>query len=263
MNRIQLYLSHPHDCSYLEARLARTLFLDPQAALDNALYAELISQGFRRSGGMIYRPACDGCGQCLSSRIPVTLFQPRRSQRRVLEKWLEVETVVHPASFAEEQFALYNKYVDARHPEGGMTGVSEVRYMEFLSSQWSETLFVEFRLAGRLIAVAVTDLLPAGLSAVYTYFDPEYGKMSPGVFAILWQIEETNRRRLPHLYLGYLVPDCLKMRYKAEYRPLEIYSPQQERWLPWAASPPSRAIDGSAEAGATPADRVRSWPISN
>jgi arginine-tRNA-protein transferase len=248
MNRIQLYLSHPHACSYLEAREAKTLFLDPQAELSSALYDDLINQGFRRSGEMIYRPACDGCGQCLSSRVPVSLFQPRRSQRRVLEKWRGVETVVRPAAVESEQFALYAKYVNTRHPDGGMTGVSEARYLEFMTAKWSKTLFVEFRLRRRLIAVAVTDLLQQGLSAVYTYFDPDYEKMSPGVFAILWQIEEAQRRRLPYLYLGYLVPDCIKMSYKSEYRPLEIYNLQRERWMPMdglTPAPADRLFGGS------------------
>lgn len=232
MNRIQLYLSHPHPCAYLDEKQAKTLFLDPQAELSAALYGQLIDQGFRRSGAMIYRPECDRCSQCLPTRIAVELFRPRRSQRRIREKWRSVETVPRNADFIPEHFALYSRYINARHPDGGMNDSSEQQYLDFLTAPWSETLFVEFRLAGRLVAVAVTDRLRQGLSAVYTFFDPDCEKLSPGVFAILWQIEETRRLGLSHFYLGFLVPGCRKMEYKSEYRPLQIFDFRRDRWMP-------------------------------
>jgi len=232
MNRIQLYLSHPHPCSYLEQEQAKTLFLDPQAELNTEVYGQLIDQGFRRSGAMVYRPLCDQCNQCLPARVPVDLFQPRRSQRRIREKWRSVETIVRKADFRPEQFALYTRYLDARHPDGGMNDASEQRYLEFLTAPWSDTLFVEFRLDGRLAGVAVTDRLPQGLSAVYTFFDPDCEKLSPGVYAILWQIAETQRLGLSYFYLGFLVPGCRKMAYKSEYRPLQLFNYQEEKWIP-------------------------------
>ena len=74
------------------------------------------------------------------------------------------------------------------------------------------------------MAVAVTDVLPNALSAVYTFFDPTLGRFSPGVFAILWQIDEARRRGLKHLYMGYWIADSKKMRYKDQYRPLEAWN---------------------------------------
>ena len=83
---LRLYTSAPYDCSYLPAEKARMQVLDPQATADTAIYAELIEQGFRRSGLSIYRPACPHCQRCLPLRVPVNRFTPNRSQRRAIQQ---------------------------------------------------------------------------------------------------------------------------------------------------------------------------------
>jgi arginine-tRNA-protein transferase len=80
---------------------------------------------------------------------------------------------------------------------------------------------VEFLIEGRLAAVAVVDQLFNALSAVYTYFDADFADYSPGVFAVLWQVEEARRRNLEFVYLGFWIADCRKMNYKIQYQPLE------------------------------------------
>ena len=83
-----------------------------------------------------------------------------------------------------------------------------------------------------LVAVAVTDRLDNGLSAVYTFYDPELGKRSPGVFTLLWQIEHCRQLGLDCLYLGFWIAECRKMSYKDHYRPCEILTPDGWRPLP-------------------------------
>ena len=73
------------------------------------------------------------------------------------------------------------------------------------------------------MAVAVVDRLPKGLSAAYTFFDPDLSVFSPGTLSILWQIAEAARRGLPYLYLGFWVRNCEKMSYKDQFRPLEAW----------------------------------------
>ncbi len=101
-------------------------------------------------------------------------------------------------------------------------------YLAFLTSSWSDTLFYEFRLEQKLLAVTVADQLGTGLSAVYTFFDPQYGARSPGNYAILWLIQQARRHNLPWLYLGYWIKECAKMAYKNQYQPFEIY--RNGRW---------------------------------
>ncbi len=222
--RIKLFKTHEHPCSYLPERDAQTIFIDPDAEKNPLFYQSLLDMGFRRSGCDIYCPDCPDCKACTSVRIPVERFSPRRSQRRAWSQFRSNMSVrVAAARFEQEHFELYTKYMNARHPDGDMANPTEDDFSRFLICSWCDTIFVEFRYENRLFAVAVVDLLPQGMSAVYTFFDPERSELSPGVVAILWQINETKRLGLPWLYLGYWIPGCQKMQYKQDYRPLQLY----------------------------------------
>lgn len=100
---------------------------------------------------------------------------------------------------------------------------SREQYDDFLSSEWGVTRYLEFRLSGRLIAVAVSDRLDQGLSAIYTFFDPDEESRSLGVLAVMRQIDLARSLGLPYVYLGYWIKECEKMRYKNQYRPLQAY----------------------------------------
>jgi arginyl-tRNA--protein-N-Asp/Glu arginylyltransferase len=226
---LAFFASPAHDCGYLPDRSSVTLFADPEATMDVELYGVLLEHGFRRSGAHVYRPHCPGCRACQAARIPVEPFQANRSQKRTQRKNTGIREKVTKPAFHEEHFALYRKYMASRHTGGGMDDPSEDKYMEFLTSAWADTEFVEFRLNKQLLAVATMDFLPQGLSSVYTFFDPEHASLSLGRFALLWQVSEAQHRHLPHLYLGYWIKNCQKMLYKQEYRPIELY--QNNRWL--------------------------------
>lgn len=212
-----------HPCPYLPDRAAASIFLDPKAALTPALYGRLLDHGYRRSSEHVYRPDCPKCAACRAARVPVEIFRPRRGQRRT---WARAGTrlAIAPkeAGFRAEHYALYRRYLAARHAEGPMADGGPEDYEAFLISSWCETVFVELRLDGRLLAVAVTDVVPAGLSAVYTFFEPTEASLGPGVLAILAQVELARRWHLPWLYLGYWIGACPKMRYKTDYRPVDL-----------------------------------------
>jgi arginine-tRNA-protein transferase len=156
-------------------------------------------------------------------RIPVQEFSLSRGQLRTWRRNLDLEIVPKPAAFDDEHFRLYRRYLGARHAGGGMDNPSEANYLEFLCATWSETIFFEMRAEGRLVAIAVTDVMQNGLSAVYSFYDPDDRRRSLGRHSILFQIEEARRRGLKWLYLGYWIKQCRKMSYKDEYRPLEYY----------------------------------------
>lgn len=225
LSELAFYASPTHDCGYLPERSAVTLFADPKAAMDPASYSALAELGFRRSGCHVYRPHCPQCQACVAARLPVADFQPNRTQRRTFNPAAAeppLSTRVTGAEFRDEHFALYQKYIATRHAGGGMDDSNPERYVEFLTCDWAQTEFVEFRRQQRLVAVAVTDVLSHGLSSVYTFFDPELANLSLGRYALLWQIAETRRRGLPWLFLGYWIGHCQKMAYKQEYRPIEL-----------------------------------------
>lgn len=220
---IVFYRSLPHECGYLPHRRAVNAVMDPAVTPDVGLYSRLVERGFRRSGSRIYRPACPDCSACIPLRIPVPEFRPNRTQRRIWRRNLDLDVTECSPDFRAEHYALYTRYVQARHPAGGMEESSAEDYHAFLVSRGIETRFIEFREAGRCVAVAVVDVLADGHSAVYTFFDPDLAQRSLGVYAVLWEIEAVRRSGGRWLYLGYWISECRKMRYKDQYRPCEVY----------------------------------------
>jgi leucyl-tRNA---protein transferase len=230
---LPLYLSPPHTCNYLADRRSQMLFVHPDDPIDGTLYHGLLHRGFRRSGRIVYTPSCEDCRQCVSARVPVAAFSPRRIQRRIQRRNADLaRTLVEPA-FVPEHFALYQRYTAARHGSDGMAQASPSEYMGFLCADWCDTVFMELRGEQGLLAVAVTDVLADGLSSVYTFFDPELDTRSLGAFAILSQIELARERALPYVYLGYWIRDCRKMAYKTGFRPIELW--WQGQWQRFGA----------------------------
>jgi arginine-tRNA-protein transferase len=224
LNNIDLYLTETHACGYLSNNVARSLFID-KSIINQLLYQNLLENGFRRSGNFVYQPCCDDCNACTSIRIPIQDFIPSRTQRRCWKRMVENLHVIRlKPTFHIEHFNIYQRYIATRHADGGMVNPTPDDYMKFLSTTCCPSMFVEFRYHKQAFAVAVTDILPNALSAVYTFFDPDYAHYSPGVLAILWQIEEARQRGLKYLYLGYWIENCQKMRYKNQYRPLQAWN---------------------------------------
>lgn len=198
------------------------MFVDPFSQMTMETYSRLALHGFRRSGEHVYKPRCEACNECIPARVPVNTYKPNRTQKRTWEKNRDLTVTEVEPIFKEEHFQLYQRYLAGRHPGGGMDNPTTAQYLSFLTSSWSKTVFYEFRLHGQLIAIAVTDLLDVGLSAVYTFFDPDFNNRSLGTFAILWEIYETRRLGKTWLFLGYWIKDCRKMSYKDQFQPLEI-----------------------------------------
>ncbi len=227
MISIPLILTDEHECSYLTKENAKTAFVHPAFPIDNQLYSKLITQGYRRSGNELYSPYCAKCQQCVSVRIPIRQFNPNRRQRRCKQKHNATTTIIKTASFDQRHYDLYLKYQKHRHAGGVMAESTEEDYFNFLSSSWCQTAFVEFHSGDALFAVATIDLLQNSLSAVYTFFDPDFAHLSPGVYAILWQISYAQQMNLDFLYLGYWIEQCPKMTYKTQYQPIEGYFDHQ------------------------------------
>ncbi|WP_031373517.1 MULTISPECIES: arginyltransferase [Lysobacter] len=225
---LRLFHTGEHACGYWPERVARDLVLDPRDPRLREWYPHALGWGFRRSGDIVYRPHCSGCRACVAVRIPVEQFVPDRSQRRCLARNAQVEMRVHPAERNEEQLDLYKRYLASRHAGGGMDGHGAIEFDQFLIGSWSENRFLELREPaprghGRLLAVAVTDVVDNALSAVYTFYDPDLADRSLGTLAILRQIEWARRERRSHLYLGYWIAGHPKMDYKRRFRPLEAF----------------------------------------
>ncbi|KRG69813.1 arginyltransferase [Pseudoxanthomonas dokdonensis] len=220
---LRLFHTGEHACGYWPDRQARDLVLDPRDPRLAAFYPQALAWGFRRSGDIVYRPYCGACRACIAVRIAVAEFSPDRSQRRCAASNQRVESRVVMASRTPEHLALYQRYLSMRHPQGGMDDHGASEFDQFLVGSWSQSRFLELREDGRLLAVAVTDVLPDALSAVYTFFDPDLRQRGLGTLAVLRQVQWARRESLAHLYLGYWIRGHRKMDYKRRFRPLQAF----------------------------------------
>ena len=211
-----------HPCSYLPGLIARNAVVDPDYVMTPKVYDYLIQNGFRRSGEQVYRPYCHTCEECVTTRIPVTKFKRSRSQKRNWKLNADLLVEVNTGEFRKEYLPLYQRYLESRHESQDHEGVEK-----FLLADWCNIHFLEFYTTAKtgeklLIGVAVTDVVKSGLSAVYTFFDPEQGnRRSLGVYAVLWQIEYALAQKMQYVYPGFWIKDCRKMNYKTRFQPIE------------------------------------------
>ena len=218
----QFFATSPVKCQYVRGRAERKLIVElggPGAAL---FYDDLSRAGFRRSHRFAYRPACRGCSSCVPVRIAVGRFSRTRSTRRIRNANRDISGRLVAARATPEQFRLFSAYQRARHGDSDMASMIYGDYRGMIEDTPVRTAIAEFRDArGELVAASLVDLLDDGVSAVYSFYDPQQPKRSLGTWSVLWLVEQCQRQGLPFVYLGYWIADSPKMAYKARFPALE------------------------------------------
>ena len=231
MSRLGLFRTADHDCGYLPDPIAREAVVDPDAALNPAIFEQLLAAGFRRSGDRVYRPHCPDCSACVPVRIPLQQFRPNRAQRRCLrdnaDLVLKAGSLAPTAAHAD----LFRRYLATRHPGTPMGQGSDDDLLDFLDCAWADPVQLDVYLPdGRLAGFAITDQTPLSWSAVYTAFDPDMNDRGLGTWAVLQQVQLARGAGRHWLYLGYWIAAAPSMRYKTRFKPLEAL--QDGLWLP-------------------------------
>ena len=232
VNSPQFFLTAPSPCPYLDGQFERKVFTHLVGERAAELNDLLTQGGFRRSQNIAYRPACETCRACISVRILADEFKPNRSMKRIIARNADLVAQEFPAEPSSEQYSLFRGYLDARHQEGGMSDMTVLDYAMMVEDTHVPTRVIEYRIGadrpdgddsehGKLIAVALSDLMGDGLSMVYSFFDPDYSDRSLGTYMILDHIVRAQDRGLPHVYLGYWVAGSRKMDYKTRFLPQE------------------------------------------
>jgi len=225
-------------CSYLPDEEERLLIVVDERLQNNQSYSMLMMEGFRRSSDQSYRPYCPSCQKCQSIRVLVEQFKPSKSQKRSLKRnqSLNIKT---SSKVQDNYYELYERYINTCHKNSSMYPANKAQFHSFLSNSLAKQMFIEtwhneeseFGTKQKLVCVAVIDILLNGLSAVYTFYHPDYRSSGLGVYSILTQIKTCQQLSLPYLYLGYQIDDCQKMNYKDRYFPYETYVNSQWEFI--------------------------------
>lgn len=181
-----------------------------------------LAAGYRRQGVLLYNVDCPSCHACEPIRLRADTFQPSKTQRRIWRKasaFFDVE--IGPPEVTEERVALYNRHKFERGLARTDLPMSPDGYRSFLVDRCCDAVEIRYSHEGTLAAVAITDRGRESLSAVYTYYDPDFEAMSPGVFSILTQVELCRAWGMTYMYLGLYIAGSEHMRYKGTYLPHE------------------------------------------
>ena len=210
----------PRPCPYLPDQTEQSHGFCA-ARLPSELYLAFLDCGFRRSGNVIYQPACDDCRECVSLRVDVRRFERSRSQRRCWRLNRDLVVRVDKPEFTEEKLDLYNRYCVDWHGHALPKPADELS--EFLYSSPTDTVEFAYRdAAGALLGIGICDRFSTAISSVYFYFDPAHQRRRLGVFSALVELQYAKDNGLNWYYLGYWVRNSPQMRYKADYRPHEL-----------------------------------------
>ncbi len=228
MESVFHYVAPESSCGYLPAQTWQ-LEYEIVASISPAEYQQRLVQGWRRFGCALFRPRCPACNACRSLRVDVARFRPNRSMCRVRKaNSREVRCVIREPRVSPDQLDLYDRYhafqSEAKHWPEHPAQDSENYAHSFVQNPLPTEEWCYF-LGKRLVGVGYVDVVPAGLSAIYFFYDPAFRDRSLGTWNVMCLIERAAAMRLPYLYLGYYVAGCQSMVYKSRFVPNEILGP--------------------------------------
>ncbi len=213
-----------YECAYLQDKKTRMFYrYIPNATKE--LASALIKRGWRRFGNSYFHPICKGCNECKNIRIDAYDFKLSRSQKRAIKKNRDTKIYMGTPSLTFEHIDLYNKYHKFKAQKSGWKYQEidlQTYYEEFVVGAHDFGKEVLYFADDKLIGVDLIDILDDGISSIYFYYDPDYEKLSLGIYSLLMQIDLAKRLGLRWIYLGYWVDGCASFAYKTRFKPYQI-----------------------------------------
>ena len=223
MQILDQFLSGPDICHYLPDRRATQEYLTV-GALSPQEYEDLMNQGWRKFGTMLFHPVCASCDECRPIRILADEFTPDRSQRRTWQRNADLIVRYAPPTIDAARLGLYRRYHASQAVAKGWPDTDRTAKgyaFQFVHNPLP-TVEVSVWEGEFLRAVALTDITPHVVSGVYHFHDPDCRERGLGTFVMLHTIELARRLEKRWAYFGYYVPGCASMSYKTKFRPYEI-----------------------------------------
>ncbi|OJD20243.1 hypothetical protein ACJ73_08422, partial [Blastomyces percursus] len=193
--------------------------------------------------------------------------------KRPIEPAHRFDVNIESDSFSQAKYDLFLKYQMQIHNEPASrwnvhsfkrflcAGINRKTLKERSKEQRLGSYHQCYRLDGKLIAVAVLDLLPHAVSSVYLFYDPEYSEYEFGKLSALREIALTIEGHYQYYYMGFYIHSCQKMRYKANFQPQYVLDPESLTWdpfdaykekldqRPYVSLSHDRALDGTSQPG--------------
>ncbi len=206
--------------------MERKLFTALQGQNAQRLNDSLCQQGFRRSQNVLYRPSCADCSACLSARINVARFKPRKSQKRAMNRNAGLERKATSPWATEEQYELFRSYLDSRHANGGMADMDVFEFAAMIEetpirSRVDRIQRHRDRRSGCRQPDGRARRRP--VDGLFLLRSRPAFRQPRAPIMILDHIDIAREAKLPYVYLGYWVPGSKKMSYKSRFSGLEIY----------------------------------------
>lgn len=225
MESLFRYTAPPSPCGYLPDQ-HWSLEYEMVANLSAAEFSDRLQEGWRRFGGMLFRPQCPSCRACQTLRVVVAEFQPDRSQRRAVKaNQADIEVRVGLPSVTRAKLKLYDRFHAFQTDSKGWPEHPAKDAESYRESFVRNPLFTQewcYYLEGQLVGVGYADRLADSMSAIYFFYDPDVRQRSLGTFNVMCLLQECSMRKYTYLYLGYYVEGCRSLVYKANFKPNQV-----------------------------------------
>ena len=188
----------------------------------------LLASGYRVFGKYYFRPQCKGCRECVPIRIPVELYRPNKSQRRVWKKCEAVQVVVDHPRYTPEKYEIYIDHLQRFNRPASQSTPEDFSF-SFYDPALPALEFCYY-IDNVLVAVGIVHEVPHALSSVYFTYRLAYADWSLGTFSVMKEIEYAKVLGKKHVYLGYYVAGNHFMCHKATFKPHEMMDWNTTQW---------------------------------